>query len=134
MDKILKEVEAHQKKYQKETKELYGKEDAYKESEKKYTKYTEEQKQEIFSKGQKIFLDIANLIEKDPSEESVQILIGDWRNHITEYFYDCTTPILKGLGEMYVEDTRFKKNIDKVKPGLAEFLKSAIDIYCLNSN
>lgn len=124
----------NQKIYSKETKELYGETDSYKESEKKYAKYTEEQKAEIFSKGQKIFLKIADLTEKDPSEESVQKLIDDWRGHITEYFYDCTTPILKDLGQMYVEDIRFKKNIDKVKPGLAEFLKNAIDIYCLNNN
>jgi len=35
-----------------------------------------------------------------------------------------------GLSDMYVSDERFKKNYDKIAPGCAEFLRSAIHIYC----
>jgi hypothetical protein len=32
----------------------------------------------------------------------------------------------RGLGEMYVADPRFTKNIDKAAPGLAQYLADAI--------
>ena len=53
--------------------------------------------------------------------------IGD----INDNFYTCSNDILKGLGEMYVCDDRFKKNIDRVGgEGTAEFVREAIFIYC----
>lgn len=45
-------------------------------------------------------------------------------------FYHCTDEILAGLGEMYVSDDRFKKNIDKHAEGTAEFVSNAIKFYC----
>ena len=39
-------------------------------------------------------------------------------------------PILAGLGQMYVADERFKKNIDKYGEGTAEFAAEAIAVYC----
>jgi hypothetical protein len=37
--------------------------------------------------------------------------------------------MVRGLGEMYVADARFTKNIDKVRPGLAAFLSQAMTYY-----
>ncbi len=31
----------------------------------------------------------------------------------TLHYYDCTLEIFKGLGQLYVADERFTKNIDK---------------------
>jgi hypothetical protein len=53
------------------------------------------------------------------------------QNHITQNYYLCTNDILLGLGQMYVADERFKKNIDKHAFGTAEFIKEAIKAYCL---
>jgi len=36
-----------------------------------------------------------------------------------------------GLGEMYVADERFKAYYEKVFPGCAEFLRDAINVYCV---
>ena len=36
----------------------------------------------------------------------------------------------KGLGEMYVNDPRFKAYYEKIVPGCAEFFRDAINIYC----
>jgi hypothetical protein len=35
---------------------------------------------------------------------------------------------------LYVEDRRFTENIDKVKPGLAAFLREAMCVYCDSQN
>ena len=34
-----------------------------------------------------------------------------------------------GLGRMYVEDERFTQNLDRVEPGLAAFLRDAIEVW-----
>ena len=52
---------------------------------------------------------------------------------ITDHFYTCTLEILAGLGEMYVADDRFRKNIDKAGgEGTADFVAQVIRAYCGN--
>lgn len=38
--------------------------------------------------------------------------------------------ILAGLGQMYVMDERFTKNMDKFKPGTAQLISDAMAVYC----
>jgi DNA-binding transcriptional MerR regulator len=38
----------------------------------------------------------------------------------------------RGLGEMYVSDLRFTSYYDAIAPGMAAFLRDALDIYCAN--
>ena len=46
-------------------------------------------------------------------------------------FYDCTLPILQGLGEMYAGGGSMTENIDAAGgKGTGEFAKKAIDAYC----
>lgn len=66
-----------------------------------------------------------------PSDVKVQKQINALQSFITENYYNCTKEILKGLGQMYVCDERFKKSIDKAGgEGTAEFVSEAIRIYC----
>jgi hypothetical protein len=48
------------------------------------------------------------------------------RGHISKWFYQCSPEIHAGLGQMYVVDHRFTENIDKAKPGLAQYTSDAI--------
>ncbi len=50
--------------------------------------------------------------------------------YITKYHYNCTNEILKGLGEMYMADERFTKNMDKYGVGTTKFMSDAIKVYC----
>lgn len=66
-----------------------------------------------------------------PADKAVQEKIDALRNFITSNYYTCNTEIFLGLGQMYVNDERFKNNIDKEGgEGTAEFVKQAIEIYC----
>jgi MerR family transcriptional regulator, multidrug-efflux activator len=56
--------------------------------------------------------------------------VADWRQFITDHYYDCTIDIFRGLGDLYVADKRFTKNIDKYGEGLAAFLSKAMHYYC----
>ena len=60
----------------------------------------------------------------------VLLLVEKLQNYITDNYYTCTKDILAGLGQMYVLDERFKKNIDQNGEGTAEFISSAISFYC----
>ena len=65
-----------------------------------------------------------------PGSDDAQALVNELKGFITNNFYTCTDEILNGLGVMYTADERFMKNIDKHGSGTAEFISSAIEIYC----
>jgi len=125
-----KAFEKHRNKYAEETKQLYGHTEAFRESERKTAGYGKEDWEKILSMAGTIFLKIAGLMDKAPSSLEVQEAVGEWRQYITDSFYNCTPEIFRGLGDLYTADERFTKNIDKIKPGLAAYLKEAITIYC----
>ncbi|MFV3010794.1 MerR family transcriptional regulator [Clostridium botulinum] len=126
------EIEEHQKKYSEEVKEKYGNTSAYKESNKKTSKYTKEYWSNIMKDWDEIFKKLANLMDKNPDDEEVQESVYQLREHISKNFYDCTPEIFRGLGELYVNDERFTANIDKYKTGLSKFVREAINVYCDN--
>ena len=112
-------------KYKTETKEKWGKTEAYQEYEKR-------------SKGEAsaddlmaVFSEFGALLGADPAAEQVQAKVAKLQQFITDHYYTCTKQILQGLGQMYVADERFKENIDRAGgPGTAEFAHQAIEIYC----
>ncbi len=128
----MTDIEQHKEKYAQEVKEKYGKSEAYKESEEKTSKYSKEDWAVIMQEGSDIYKRAAALMNKKPSDPKVQETVGDLRKYITKHFYNCTPEIFRGLGDMYVQDERFTKNIDQYKEGLAKFLREAMHRYCDN--
>ncbi|HOB91369.1 MAG: TipAS antibiotic-recognition domain-containing protein [Bacillota bacterium] len=94
------------------------------------SKYTEGDWARITKRQKEIFDKFISLMDRDPADPDVQSAVEEWRQHITDNFYDCTPEILRGLGEMYVSDSRFTESIDNAKPGLADFMSRAIRAYC----
>ena len=127
----FEEINAHKEKYKKEVKEKYDSK-LVDESNKRTSNYSKEKWEEIQSESSAIFNELASLMERDKSDERVQELVADYHKHIDTYFYPCSYDIYKGLGEMYVADERFTDFYDKVKTGLAAFIKEAIDYYVDN--
>jgi hypothetical protein len=69
---------------------------------------------------------------KGPDSPEAQRAVERHYRHIIQ-FYDPNWPLLKiyrGLGQMYVDDPRFKANYDKYHPQLAEFLQKAMNVFC----
>ena len=65
------------------------------------------------------------------ADEAVQEKIAAVQAFITEHYYQCTDEILRGLGGMYVDDERMRRNIDKAGgEGTAAFVSQAIAVYC----
>ena len=126
----MSEIENAQKQYQAEAEERWGNTDAYKESAKKTKSYTKEDWAKIKTETDDIYKAFARNMDKSPASPEVQKLVADWQVLITKYFYKCSNEMLAGLGQMYIGDERFTKNIDKYGKGLAEFKARAIEEYC----
>ena len=119
------------KNYETEARERWGNTDAYREHEQKTKNYTKEKWTEANDGLMAIFAEFAAYKDSGVSSDSVeaQSLVAKLQAHITENYYTCTDEILAGLGQMYVADERFKKNIDKYGDGTAEFVSEGIRIY-----
>jgi len=124
------EIEVMKEKYAEEAKEKWGHTDAYSESMNKTKQYDAKKWQEIQKKQSELFKLFAKNTDKQPDHPNVQKLVKQWQNFISDNFYTCTNEALHGLGQMYVADARFTKNIDKHSEGLAAFISKAIDCYC----
>lgn len=128
----MKRIEEHQKQYEQEVKEQYGSTDAYKESARRTAAYKEDDWKRIHAESEAIYRGIVGAMHKGAADEEVQRYVEQFRSHITSTYYDCTPDIFQGLGDLYVNDPRFTKNIDKYQEGLAVFLREAIHVYCDN--
>ena len=122
------------KNYETEARERYGNTAAYHEHEQKTKNYTKEKWAEVNDGMMVIFAEFAVCKNSGASANSAeaQALVAKLQAHITANYYTCTDEILAGLGQMYVADERFKKNIDKYGEGTAEFAAEGIKIYVEN--
>lgn len=77
------------------------------------------------------FAALGGLRQLAPDDPKVQNVVRALQQTITDHSYPCTKEILAGLGELYVADERFRRNIDKVGGvGTAAFAAEAIRAYC----
>ena len=113
-----------------EAKKKWGQTQAYKEYEEK--KYSKQEQDALATEMDKIMAEFALCMKKGEAPESIEAqgLVKLLQNYITEHYYHCTNQILAGLGQMYVADERFQRNIDKHADGTAAFICEAINIYC----
>ena len=120
------------KNYEIEARSRWGNTDAYREHEQKTKSYTKEKWSEANDGLMAIFAEFAACKASGASADSsiARALVVKLQAHITKNYYTCTDEILAGLGQMYVSDERFKKNIDKYGEGTAEFAAEAIAVYC----
>ena len=119
-------------KYKDEVKEKWENTKAYNEYTEKTKKYSKEKWNNLSDGINEIFKEFSlYMIEGlDTSSSTVLELVKRLQDYITLNYYQCTNEILKGLGQMYVLDERFKKNIDKFGDGTAKFVSEAINKYC----
>ena len=120
------------KNYENEARSRWGNTEAYREHEQKTKNYTKEKWAEINGGLMAIFAEFAEHKNSgfDANVPEVQSLVVKLQEYITQNYYTCTDEILAGLGQMYVADERFKKNIDKYGEGTAEFAAGAINFFC----
>lgn len=126
------EFEAQREQYSKEAKAKWGDTAAYKESAQKTAGYTSQKWADVNAEMNSIMSEFSQCRKDGYTSDSTQAqaLVKKWQDCITKNHYTCTKEILAGLGEMYVADERFKKNIDRHGDGTALFMSEAIKEYC----
>ena len=120
--------EFQNKEYAEEAKQRWGDTDAYKESMRRTKQYKKEDWQRMKAESEAITLGVAELMNagRKPTDKEVTALAEQHRLHIDRWFYPCTHKMHVALGEMYIADPRFTETYEKISPGLAQFLSTAI--------
>lgn len=117
--------------YKQEAEERWGKENIWR-SENIVKGMSKEQLEKLKTEGDAINRALVENMAKGAGSPEVQEVIGRHFRHIIQ-FYDPSWPLLaiyRGLGKMYVEDPRFRANYAKYHPGLPEFMRAAMEIFC----
>jgi DNA-binding transcriptional MerR regulator len=114
--------------YEDEVHERWGNTDAYRQSQRRAASYTKEDWLRIQREAEEINGRFVALMEAgEPADsEAAMDAAEEHRAWISRNHYDCGHEMHTCLGEMYVADERFTRNIDQAKPGLAAYLKDAI--------
>ena len=115
--------------YREEARQRWGDTEAFQDSERRAASYSKADWDAIKAEGEEITLALANLMDRDPADPDVQQWVARHHRQIDDRFYTCTPEVYRGLGDMYVDDARFTAFYDRVKPGLAPFLRDAMHVY-----
>lgn len=77
-----------------------------------------------------LFAEFGALRDNPPESDAVQAQVKKLQDYITKNHYECTLPILAGLGAMYSAGGELTDNIDLAGgAGTAEFVSRAIEIF-----
>ncbi|MGZ9585783.1 MerR family transcriptional regulator [Paenibacillus marinisediminis] len=117
--------------YEQEARERWG-DQAVDESNAKIGKMSKSEQSEFTAAFNELYTKLAALRHGAPEAEASQAVIKEWYdllNKMGNYSLDA----FKGLGQMYVADERFTKNIDQFGEGLAQFMCDAMAVYADNN-
>jgi hypothetical protein len=117
------------KEHLREAKERWGNTDAYRQSIERLRGWKKKDFDRVKKEGEALAKELAEAMDEDVKSQRVQGLVEKHYQSIQQ-FYDCPYAMYRGLGEMYVSDPRFTAHYDKYRPGLALWLRDAINYYC----
>jgi hypothetical protein len=114
--------------YAEEARERWGDTEAYRQSQERTARYTEQDWAEIKAAAADVSSRLAEAMNAGVAADSptAMDLAEEHRQQLNRYFYDCGHDFHRGLGDMYVADPRFTATYDAVAPGLATYLRDAI--------
>lgn len=114
--------------YAEEAERRWGQTEPYRESQRRAATYRKDDWQRIRAETGDLYRRFAEAMRsgQPATSEPVMDLAEEHRRQISQWFYECTYEIHRGLAEMYVTDPRFTENIDRTAEGLAAYLREAI--------
>jgi DNA-binding transcriptional MerR regulator len=113
--------------YAEEAEQRWGGTEAYRQSQRRVATYTKEDWLRIKAEEKEVRANLAAAFAAGSGPDSDEALAAAeaHRRHISKWFYDCSHETHRGLGEMYVNDERFRAHYDALAPGLAQFIREA---------
>ncbi|MBR6028201.1 MAG: MerR family transcriptional regulator [Clostridia bacterium] len=116
--------------YAAEAKKAWGDTEAYREYEEKSRGRGRAEESGIAEGLMKVIARFHDLRSLPADAPEVQAQVAALQDFITAHYYRCTTPILKGLGQMYAAGGEMTENIDRYGgEGTAVFATEAIACY-----
>jgi hypothetical protein len=122
--------EEEQEKYAVEAEKIYDPE-TVRASNRRWRSYSSTEKERILVEGRSILAGLVKAMPKGASDPAVQGLVTRWYKNLL-YFWSPNEEQLLGLVDLYNDDPRFKSNYEKVAPGLAGFMREAVQVYVKN--
>ncbi|MFD1426159.1 DNA-binding transcriptional MerR regulator [Kroppenstedtia sanguinis] len=122
-------IDENEKRYGQEIREQYG-EDRINEANAKLKNMTQGEYEEVTRLEKQVLATLAVAFKTgDPAGELAQQAADVHKQWLTYYWSEYSQEAHAGLAQMYVEDERFKAYYDEQQPGMAEFLRDAIQVY-----
>jgi DNA-binding transcriptional MerR regulator len=114
--------------YEEEVKERWGGTDAYAQSAWRTAKYTKADWERMRAEADAITAAFVDALDRGlpPEDPAAQAAVERHWQHLARCFYTPTAQMYLGLGDLYVSDPRFTKNIDRARAGLAAYQRAAM--------
>jgi len=106
----------------------WGETQAYRESARRLSRYSPEQKAMAFHAQQQATQAVIEVKRSGhtPESDEARAAAEACRLAIDEWFYPCGTEMHMNLADLYVSDARFAEHYESLEPGLAQYLHDAI--------
>lgn len=91
-------------------------------------KMAQNEQKNFADKFNAIYFKLAEIRHLDPASDEAQAGIREWYDMLNK-MGSYSPEAFRGLGQMYVDDERFTKNIDKFGDGLALFMRDAMAVF-----
>lgn len=98
----------------------------------KIKKMSKDEQNDLSDRWDTIFNKLAYLRYQSPESQDVQAAIKEWYDFLNKNFSKYSLDAFYGLGQLYINDERFTKNIDRYGKGLAKFMSEAMDVFTSN--
>jgi len=120
--------DADPEQYAEEARRRWGGTEAYRESQRRAAARSKDDWKRFTEEFDGIHRRIAEQLAGGAAADAEQVLdlAEEHRRFICRTSYECSHEMHRGLGEMYVEDERFTAYYERIRPGLAVYLRDAI--------
>jgi DNA-binding transcriptional MerR regulator len=111
-----------------EAERRWGGTDAWKELQRRTTRYTKNDWMRLTGELRRIHEGFAAALSAGRAADGAEAmdLAEEHRRHIEHWFHPCGYRMQRGLGDLYVDDPRFAANYEKRAAGLARYVRDAI--------
>jgi len=114
--------------FEDEATERWGDTDAYRVSAERARQYGADDWQQVKSEAESIGASFVRAMDSGlaPTSSEAMAIAEEHRQHISRWFYECSPEMHGALGAMYVEDERFAATYEAMRPGLAQYVSTAV--------
>jgi DNA-binding transcriptional MerR regulator len=113
-----------------EAKTRWGGTEAYAQSQSRVARMSRERWEEVKAEGVSIDTAVVEAMRDgaEPDSAAVQAAMARKYEHL-RHFYEPSAGTFAGLGRLYAEDERFKARYEALAPGLADYLRRAMEVF-----